>query len=269
MPRDNWLEEWEKQSIVDFYVRHPEDGYRRVCYMMLDANIVAVSATSVYRVLQNAGVIGRSKTKASKKGTGFHQPLKAHDHWHIDVSYINIKGTFYYLCTILDGYSRYIVNWEIGKCMKETDIEIILQKASEKYPNAKARVITDNGPQFISKDFKEYIRLKGMTHVRTSPFYPQSNGKVERWHKTLKHESIRPNSPISLQDAEEIVSKFVSYYNNIRLHSAIGYISPLDQLEGRQEEIFRSREVKLSQARDERKLKRSRLDVAEKERCIS
>jgi transposase InsO family protein len=76
--------------------------------------------------------------------------------------------------------------------MRETDIEVILQRAKEKYPEAKPRIISDNGPQFIARDFKEFIRISGMTHVRTSPSYPQSNGKLERWHKSLKSECIRP-----------------------------------------------------------------------------
>jgi putative transposase len=115
--------------------------------------------------------------QAVEEGTGFEQPLVVHQHWHIDVSYINISGTFYYLCSILDGCSRYIVNWDLRDSMTEADIEIILQGAKEQYPEARPRVISDNGPQFIAKDFKEFIRVSGMTHVRTSPYYPQSNGK--------------------------------------------------------------------------------------------
>ncbi len=109
-----------------------------------------------------------------------------HQHWHIDVSYINICGTFYYLCSVLDGYSRFIVHWDMRESMREADIEIILERAKEKYPEARPRIISDNGPQFIARDFKEFIRISGMTHVRTSPYYPQSNGKIERWHKSLK-----------------------------------------------------------------------------------
>ena len=130
--------------------------------------------------------------KPSKKGTGFAQPLAAPQHWHIDVSYLNIAGTLYYLCSILDGFSRYIVNWDIRESMTEADIEIILQGAKEKCSEARPRVISDNGPQFLAKDFKEFIRISGMTHFRTSPFYPQSNGKIERWHKSLKESASDP-----------------------------------------------------------------------------
>jgi transposase InsO family protein len=224
--------------------------------MMLDRNVVAVSPASVWRILSKAGLLARWNKKVSKKGTGFVQPLKPHEHWHVDVSYINICGTFYYLCSFLDGCSRFIVHWEIREKMEETDIEIILQKAKEKFPEARPRIISDNGPQFLAKDFKEFIRLSGMTHVRTSPFYPQSNGKLERFHKTLKGECIRPKTPLSLDEARRLVAEYIEHYNTIRLHSAIGYIAPADKLNGKAEEIFKERDQKLEAAREQRRIKR-------------
>jgi transposase InsO family protein len=102
-------------------------------------------------VLSQAGLLSKWGGKPSKKGTGFAQPLAAHQHWHIDVSYLNISGTFYYLCSILDGFSRCLVNWGIRETMTETDIEIILQGAKERYPQARPQIISDNGPQFIAE----------------------------------------------------------------------------------------------------------------------
>jgi putative transposase len=185
IPRDHWLEDWERQAIIDFHQRNPLEGYRRLTFMMLDRDIVAVSPSSAYRVLKQAGLLDRHNHQPSKKGAGFAQPLRPHEHWHIDVAFLNLGGTFYNLCSILDGYSRSIVHWEIRESMKETDVEIIVQRAREKYPNARPRIISDNGPQFIARDFKEFIRICGMTHVRTSPYYPQSNGKLERYHRTI------------------------------------------------------------------------------------
>jgi len=256
IPRDWWIEEWEKQAIIEFYPCHNGDGYRRITYMMLDAGIVAVSPSSVYRVLKYAGLLRKWNRKPSSKGKGFKGPKRAHEHWHIDVSYINICGTFYYLCGILDGYSRTIVHWEIRESMTEADVEIILQRALEKYPDEKTRIISDNGPQFIARDFKEFIKISGMTHVRTSPYYPQSNGKIERWHQSLKRECIRPKTPLDIDDAKRLVDEFVEYYNTKRLHSAIGYITPKDKLEGREKEIFDQRDRKLALAREKRKAKR-------------
>jgi putative transposase len=224
--------------------------------MMLDQDVVAISPSSVYRVLKNAELLQRWNRKPSSKGQGFKGPSQPHEHRHVDVSYLNIMGTFYYLCSVLDGYSRYIVHWEIRESMTEADVEIILQRAREKFPEAYPRIISANGPQFIAKDFKEFIRISGMTHVRTSPYYPQSNGKIERWHRSLKSDCIRPKCPLSLEDAREVVEDFVEYYNNIRLHSAIGYVAPNDKLMGNENDIFAHRDEKLNQARQDRKQRR-------------
>lgn len=256
IPRDFWLEDWERRAIVDFYETYPLEGYRRLTYMMLDADIVAVSATSVWRVLNDAQVLGRWNRNPSKKGTGFVQPLRPHQHWHVDIAYVNICGTFYYLCSVLDGYSRSIVHWDIRESMTEAEVEIILQAGRERYPQEHPRVITDNGPQFIARDFKEFIKQSGMSHVRTAPFYPQSNGKIEAWHKIVKKECIRPGTPLCLEDARRLVAQFVEHYNTVRLHSAIGYITPADMLAGRQQEIFAQRDRKLQQARERRQAQR-------------
>ena len=256
IPRDHWLEDWEKEAIIDFCWDNPLEGYRRLTFMMLDRNVVAVSPTSVWRVLSQAGLLQQWSKKPSLKGTGFQQPLKPHEHWHVDISYINISGTFYYLCSVLDGASRYIVHWEIRESMKEREVEIVLQRAREKFADAKPRIISDNGPQFVAKDFKEFIRICGMTHVRTSAYYPQSNGKIERWHKSIKAECIRPGVPLSLEDAQRIVGAWVNHYNTVRLHSAIGYVTPLDKLEGREAQIFAERDCKLDEARLKRQQRR-------------
>src|SRR5437773_2700337 len=136
--------------------------------------------------------------------------------------------------------------------MTESDIEIILERAKELHPDARPRIISDNGPQFIARDFKEFIRISGMTHVRTSPYYPQSNGKIERWHKSLKGECIRPGTPLSLDDARPLVEGYIEHYNNVRLNSAVGYITPKDMLAGRQQEIHAERDRKLEAARKQR-----------------
>lgn len=253
VPRDFWLEEWERQAIRDFYVEHPDEGYRRCAYMMLDEGVAAASPATVYRVLRDAELMRRWNAKASRRGDGFRQPAGPHRHWHVDISYLNIKGTFYYFCGVLDGYSRYIVHWEIRESMTETDVEIVLQRARERFPDAKPRIISDNGPQFVARDFKEFVRIGGMTHVRTSPYYPQSNGKLERFHGTMKSECVRPKTPLSLEEARRIVEEFVRHYNDVRLHSAIGYIAPKDKLEGREKLIFAERDRRLEEARHRRR----------------
>jgi putative transposase len=256
VPRDHWLTDDEKEHIRVFARQRPLEGYRRLTFMMLDADVVACSPASVYRVLKAAGLLAGQSPTPTKKGTGFVQPLKPHEHWHVDVSYLNIAGTFYFLCSVLDGCSRFIVHWEIREKMEESDVATIIQRAREAHPGVTPRIISDNGPQFIAKDFKEFIRIAGMTHVKTSPYYPQSNGKIERWHKTLKGECIRILVPLSLDDARRLVTDYVAHYNHVRLHSAIGYVTPKDKLDGRDRDIFDERDRKLAEARERRKTQR-------------
>jgi transposase InsO family protein len=113
--------------------------------MMNDDDLVAASPSSVYRVLRRAGVLDRYPNKPTKKGTGFHQPEAPHEHWHIEVTYISIAGTFYYLAALLDGYSRYLVHWELRESMTEKDIETILQRARERFPHARPRIAPSSG----------------------------------------------------------------------------------------------------------------------------
>ena len=203
-------------------------------------------------MLSRAGLLGKWNGKTSLPGTGFEQPPEPHQHWHIDVSYSNIWGTFYYLCSVLDGYRRAIVHGDLREAMREADVEIILEVAKEKYPDAKPRIISDNGPQFIAQDCKEFIPISGMTHVRTSPYYPQSNGKLERGHKSLQGECLRPGVPLTPEDARRLIERYV---NTVRLPSAIGFVTPSDILAGRREQIHAARDRQLEQARRQRQLR--------------
>lgn len=258
IPRDHWIEPWEGQAIISYHAKFPLEGYRRLTFMMLDDPTcrVAVSPSTTYRVLRKAGLLDKFRPKSPRKGRGFAQPQMPHEHWHVDISYINVAATFYYLCSVLDGYSRTIVHHDLRKSMTEADVEMTLQRAHEKYPHTNPRVISDNGPQFIANDFKVFIREVGMTHVRTSPYYPQSNGKIERWHKSLKAEAIRFKCPTTPEETKVYIDAYVEHYNNFRLHSAIGYITPADKLAGREKEIWMNRDRKLEVARERRRLNR-------------
>lgn len=254
VPRSHWLLPWEVQAIIAYRREHLNEGYRPLTYQMLDANIVAASPASVYRVLHQAALLwpyARPHTKA--KGSGFVQPEKPHDHWHLDISYINFKGSFVYLVALIDGYSRYLVHYEIRASVEALDVELLLEQARAKFPGVQPVLITDNGPQFIAKDFKSYLRFVGITHRRTRFFYPQSNGKMERFILTLKNETIRRHSVIDLEDLKHQIECYITHYNTRRLHSALGYITPLEMLNGKQQQIFNERRAKLKRAQEIRK----------------
>ena len=253
----------EKQAIITYHARNPLNGYRRLSYMMIDEDVVYCSPNTVYQTLKQAGLLDSNPPKSNSKGLGFNQPKAVNEHWHVDVSYLNLCGTFYYLCSVLDGYSRYIVHHEIRESMKEDEVEVIIQRALEitkdrledekaSQEKLKPRIISDRGPQFVSKDFKLFIKLSGMTHVKTSPYYPQSNGKIERWHRELKT-TYRSHDVGSPDEARSVVAEFVDCYNHQRLHGALGYVTPFDKYLGISTELKNQRRQKLVEGAKQRR----------------
>ncbi|MCZ7609819.1 MAG: IS3 family transposase [Ignavibacterium sp.] len=249
-PKEHWCLDWEKEAIIVYAKSHPVEGYRRLTYKMIDDNVVAVSPATTYRILKAAGLLNRwNKVKSSSKGGGFNQPTAPHQHWHTDIKYVNYHGTFLFLISVIDGYSRYIVHHELRRSMQQFDVQLTLQRALEKYPGTKPRIISDNGPQFISKDFAEYLKLLELQHIRTSVAYPQSNGKIERYHRTIHQDCLMKTSLINLDDARKQISSYIDYYNTKRLHSSLFYLTPEDFLIDRVEEKLKVRERKLKEAK--------------------
>lgn len=223
--------------------------------MMIDADLVWAAPSTVYKILCRAGAIRprSNRNRHRAKGDGFEQPVKIHEHWHVDITYVRVGRKHCFLTTVIDGCSRYIIVSRLTETMKDDDIGIAVQIARERFPNTHSRIISDNGSQFVGKEFQEFIGLHGFTHVKTSPYYLQSNGKIERWHKSLKGECIRRKSLTDLEQAQAVIDIYVDYYNRARLHSAIGYIAPFDMLNGRQAEIHAARDEKLRLGREKRR----------------
>ncbi len=257
IPKTHWLTLEEIKAIEDFAREHYaesdyflKDGYRRVAYKMLDLNIAAVHPSSVYRILKKAGLLNKWNTsKRNLKGTGFKQPDYPHKHWHVDIKYLNFNGTFLFLISVLDGYTRFVLHHEVRHTMNEYDVQLTIQKAKEKFPLARPRIITDNGAQFISKEFKQFIKDAEFTHVKTSVNYPQANGKIERYHRTISEECLRLKSPANLEDFKIYIEDYINFYNTKRLHASLNYLTPEDYLLGRKEERLAERELKLETAK--------------------
>jgi transposase InsO family protein len=255
IPRYFWILPHERKAILNYCRDKLEEGYRRLTYMMLDDDIVAVSPSTTYRVLRTAGWLKSwSEPRTVSAGKGFQQPKGIHHHWHMDISYVNFQGTFLFLITVMDGYSRKILHHELRRSMKQYDVQITLQRAVEKYPDARPVLISDNGKQFLAKEFKEFLRFCGLRHVQTSPHYPQSNGKMERFYGTIKSEAIRRQSYLSIEDARGQIDGYIKYYNEKRLHSSIYYLTPKDVFEGNMEIRLKERQRKLYLAAEKRKI---------------
>jgi transposase InsO family protein len=248
LPKRHWLTPDEQGAIIAYCRERLEQGYRRLTYQMLDANIVAVSCSAVYTTLKRAGLTKRRAVTGEEAGKGFIQPERVHEQWHTDFSYLKIGGIFYYFAAVLDGFSRMILAWDIFMTMETWTVQTVVQKAKEQYPAARPRLITDNGSQFISKDFKELMALLEIHHTFIRPAHPQSNGKLERFHRTLKSEEVRMSAYLGYEDARLRVGEWIGYYNEVRLHSGIYYLTPKEVFEGKTEERLAERRERLHTA---------------------
>jgi len=254
LPKSHWILPEEYQAVVIYAKQCYTGGYKRFAYEMLDNNIVALSPSTVYRILKVEGLLRSWEVSGgSLKGTGFDQPTRIHQHWHTDIKYVNFHSAFLFLISVFDGFSRYNLHHELCTQMEEYHVELTIQRALEKFPGNNPRIISDNGSQFISGDFRKFLREIGLYHVRTSVRYPQSNGKIERFHRTLKDECLSKKSLIDLDDARKQVVNYIENYNTKRLHSALNYLTPEDYLLGKVESRLNERNLKLNQAVENRK----------------
>jgi len=222
--------------------------------MLIDESIVAASESAIYGILKAHDLLGRftnNKTGAQKEY--FNKPLFPHHHWHVDLAYIKILGIFYFMILLLDGYSRFLLHWDLMTDMRTQSVELFILETKEKYSNAKPKLIHDNGSQFIAKDFKSLASRLEIQQVFTRRNHPQTNGKLERMNGIVKQEAIRPNAPTSYQEAFQILNTFSYEYNYQRLHSGINYLRPSDMFFGREKEILKERKLKLELARIFRK----------------
>jgi hypothetical protein len=233
IPRKHWTTPEEEAAIIGYCETRMELGYRTLCWQMVDGDIAAVSPATVYNVLKRSGLTKKWAEMAEEAKKGFEQPKVVHEQWHTDFSYVRVCGVFYYFISVMDGYSRKILSWGLYQNMEGVWAEIELTKAKERYPYVKPRIITDNGSQFISKDFKELTSLLEIEHTLTSPGHPQSNGKLERFHRTIKSEHVRQSGYFSYEDAKERMGRWIQYYNEERLHGALCYLPPEDVFLGK------------------------------------
>jgi putative transposase len=246
----------EVQKVVAYRTSAEENrnlGYRKFTWKMVDEDIAYLPESSIYRILRQFKLLGR----AFKENDGAlkeyeNKPLYVHHHWHTDIAYIIMSGIHYYLIFMLDGFSRFLLHWELMTDMSRTSVDVFTQKTIDKYPEARPMVIHDNGSQFISHDFKRILFENNCTDVPARLKHPETNGKAERFVGLIRNEALRPNSPSYYGEGIKVIEKYVDEYNNNRYHAGIGYLKPADVFHGRGPTILAERRKKLKQARQER-----------------
>lgn len=241
----------EEEEIVFSYRTlndgHRDLGYRKFTWQMVDNDIAYMSESSVYRVLKRFKLLGKTfKPHDGALKEYENKPKRVHHHWHTDLAYVKLSGEHYYLVFLMDGYSRYILDWELLPDMLSKSVELFTLRVIEKYPDAEPMIIHDNGVQFISLDFKNILSENNCIDVPTRVRHPETNGKAERFVGLVRQEALRPQSPAYYSEAKRVIGKYVDEYNNHRYHAGLKFLKPIDVFEGRAEQILEERKKKLA-----------------------
>ena len=237
----------------------PELSCRRLAAWTTDNQGFSVSASTVYRILRREGLVKRAEMLLAagkeyhRKTTGPHQ-MRA-----TDASYFRVVGWgYYYMVTVMDDYSRFILAHRLQRDMTSDSFIEVVQEAVDRTGmdqipiTDRTRLLSDNGPGHVSRAFRDYLGMVGIKHILATPFHPQTNGKLERYHQTLKRDVNQ--LPYELpSDWEAAIVAFVSYYNYRRYHKALGNVTPSDVLKGRRQEILLRRKEVLAQTIERRR----------------
>ena len=242
----NRIPDQQRQEVVEIALDYPEKSPRELAFFIIDHHEWFISESSVYRILKAKGLITSPTHILIQAADRFKDPpARVHELWQTDFTYLKvIHWGWYYLTTILDDYSRYIVAWELCRKMCSEDAKRIVKKALDKTGiplENRPRLLSDNGSCYISGDLKEYLDEEDIKHVRGKPNHPQTQGKIERYHRSMKN-IIRLENYHSPEQLEGEIAVFVEYYNNRRYHESLNNLTPADVYFGRGEEIIRKRE---------------------------
>ncbi|MCB9503064.1 MAG: IS3 family transposase [Deferribacteres bacterium] len=238
----------EIDAVIRYALEHPADGYRRLAWMMIDEDIAYLSPSSVYRILSDKDLLYRYKRSQRSSGRYDFKPTAAHQQWHTDILYLWVKNRWYFFVGILDAFSRYIVHWELLESMSGADVRAVLQSALKKYPGVRPRLVSDNGVQFKGDDFKALIKEFQLKEIKIRIAHPESNGAIERFHRSLREEAIGEDIPQNKYDAIDTIASWVTYYNEQRLHAGLLYLKPVNFLNGEQDKLLAIRRKKLIKA---------------------
>jgi len=267
IPRRPWnkLLDQERDIVLNTALKKLELSSRELAYFITDTQGFSVSEKTVYRILKKNGLIESQKSKRFPAQKEYHTKTKRiNEQWQTDATYLFVVDWgWWYLISVLDDYSRKILAWRLQSSMKADDFSEVVglayQKAGIKENDEKKpRLVTDRGPALISDDFNDYLKEKGIHHILASPYHPQTNGKIERYHRSLK-EKVLLNVQDAPQKLKAEIGKYITHHNKRRYHEALGNVSPDDVYYGRRNEILLERTKLKIETLTKRKIKNQEL----------
>lgn len=250
-----WPTPTETRAVCDFALQHPVMGYKRLTWAMIDQDIACLRSYQVYRILREQQLITRRPPPLE---TALRKPAPAQrpdQVWHIDLMYVYVRPRWYYLVDILDAYSRYLVHWSLNWTMTADTVTLTVQEALETLPERRSqepKIVHDHGSQFLSQEWRVFVEGADLGDIKIRVAHPESNGLLERLHRTHREEGLIGEEATSYSQAWEVMAGWGHYYNHERPHSALGYLYPVDYYRGDPEARRAERTAKLAQATSQR-----------------
>lgn len=264
----NRIPEEVKEQVVDLALCYPEKSCRQITWQFVDQEGYFLSESSVYRILKGYDLVQSPFFEMIGAKEKFEKPTHfPNELWQTDFTQFRVVNWgWYYLSTVLDDYSRYILAWKVSTTMGAEDVKETLEMALDYSGLSKARVrhqprlLSDNGPAYLSSALAKYIKRKNMEHVRGAPYHPMTQGKIERWHRTMKN-VVKLENYYSPEELKFAIARFVDYYNRERYHESLDNMTPSDIYYGRAEEVKTRREkIKKRTFRERKRLHRLKFE---------
>lgn len=245
----------EVEAVKRYALRFPRTGYKRLAWKMVDEGAAGLRPYQVRDVLAELGVLTPRETALPGPLKRPPPPERPDEVWHIDLMYVGLGTQWFYLVDILDGYSRFLVHWSLNPTMTADTVVLTTQEALEKLPERRAgepRIVHDHGSQFVSGDWKGYLKAVGATGIVTRVAHPQSNGRLERLHRTHREEGAVGEGGGTYHEMIEAFGRWADYYNWRRPHSALQYLPPGTYYRGDPEAALARRVERLAWAKEQR-----------------
>ena len=250
-PRPAWnqISAQRRQAILDLALERTDLSPREIALRYTEDNGYFVSESSVYRLLRSYDLIASPQLRVLSAADKFKTPThRVHELWQTDFTYFRVVGWgWYYLSTVLDDYSRYVITWKLGSTMSAGDVQATLDEAialtgvDDVAVRHRPRLLSDNGPAYVSSDLRDYLAERGMAHTRGAPYHPQTQGKIERWHRSMQA-VVKLRNYYFPWELEAALRDFVAYYNNERYHESLNNVTPADVYFGRYVDVLSERE---------------------------